>query len=505
MLTGMHTQKALSLLSAWLAEVGMSANPSKSKVVVFSCVPQQNQPWLTDQARQSKSHWYHHLKLDGFTLELTDQYVYLGVTLDTNLNWQAHMKQLLRKVANTSALICRLYSKPQHAPHPLASLRLVQSLLMPIIRYGIEFWYQLNPSQSSHNNFVDKLHTLIIRPLRMSCNLPINTHRLGVLVDFGLSSVHDLAQQSVYRFYQKYAGSQVHSQLKQPLNFTKSISSGTPLKPYHPSVTRVLQDAFYHDKIQPSAVLTDPRWMTVGSKARFVTEPALNLTLVKSQTVPALAQLPVVKSHVAHPITAQYATPINIIPPIDPSHLTEVGRLMTFWQWRDQWASLHPEHKRKTTAPLTRIKQQPGTAKLLHFITDKQVIQTLMRLRHGRAFTHDVRVRFEKPGLPSINPLCKFDTCETAGVKDSVEHLLQSCPRNNEARQALLTAWSQHCYGRYIRTISDLKLHLLLGELPCKYNAKYRNKFTSWYASLSTFITEVRESRPVTEECPAPL
>jgi hypothetical protein len=78
-----------------------------------------------------------------------------------------------------------------------------------------------------------------------------------------------------------------------------------------------------------------------------------------------------------------------------------------------------------------------------------------MRLRHGRAFTHDVRARFpstaiqtDQPNPPPITDLCKHHQCEQNDFTDSVQHLLLDCPRHESIRNQLVHSWKQHRYGR---------------------------------------------------------
>lgn len=497
-------QRALTIFTTWLAHVGMSANPSKSKVVVFTTLHSSKQQWLCPGT--SAHYWYSHLQLDGFALSLTDRYEYLGLMLDSRLSWKPHIEKLTTKVSNVSALLCRLFTKKNHTPHPLAVIKLIKSLLLPHIEYGIIFWCQLKPVQSKEPNELDHLHSFILKPIRRAFNLPTHSHRLGLLVDCGLTSIHDMANKAVYNYYQRYSSPIAHAHPDAARLLQSSVYLHTPNPPVtvHPSTTQVIKDAFFAD-INPVHVSGQKLWLNVCLKARFTVEPALNCTLIRAQAQPQLSNLSFVKSHSPHPAIPNPAPRHNSVPAISPMHVSGVAQLATFFQWEDQWASNHHQHARKTSAPLTLIKVAPGIAPLLRYVVTRQVITILMRLRHGRAYTHDTRVRFAKTGQPTPSPFCHHPPCLSNQTHDSVNHLLLACPRHDQLKQVLLTKWKGTRVGSFLRTTNDLSLKLLLGELPKTHNIKYRQQYAEWYQHLSDFMISLYQNLPVNDQCPIPL
>ena len=498
-------QRALTILSLWLAHVGMSANPSKSRVVVFTSLPSSKQLWL--RPATSALYWYAHLQLDGFRLALTDRYEYLGLMLESRLSWKLHVEKVTTKVATVSALLCRLFTMRNHRPHPLAVIRLVKSLLLPHIEYGIMFWCQLKPIQSKEPNELDRLHAFMLKPIRRAFHLPTHSHRLGLLVDCGLTSVHDMANKAVYDYYQRFSSPFIHSQpdvasmLQQTLI---GIHITKPPATVHPSTIQTIKDAYFPN-VDPALVSGRKLWLNTSLKARFTVEPALNDTLIRAQTRPQLSNLSFVKGHLPHPVITNPAPDCNYIPQISPMHVSGVTQLATFFQWEDQWASTHPNHARKTTAPLTLIKTAPGMTPLLRYVKTNRTIEILMRLRHGRAYTHDTRARFAKTNQPAPSSLCQHPPCLNSQTEDSVSHLLLSCPRHDQLKQDLLTKWKTIRFGRFLRTTNDLSLKLLLGELPKAHNIKYRQQYVEWYQHLSDFVIALYQNLPVNDQCPVPL
>jgi Reverse transcriptase (RNA-dependent DNA polymerase)/Endonuclease-reverse transcriptase len=557
-------QQALALLSDWLQRVGMQANASKTKLVVFTSLQPANQTWRTDDNIQHQDSWYHQLTLDGFSVSLAHQYEYLGLVLDSRLQWSAHIDKVKRAAVLASNTVCRLFASQQHKPHPRAALRLVQSLVVPTITYGIHFWLLTEPCESLHRDDIDKLQALVLRPLRMAVDLPVNTHRLGVLVDFGLPSLHDMALQSRIRYYSRYLSDTV---LRQPLlqrltgGERRLLHAGSVPQELHPAVVRLIQDAHYRANVGSRALTNIRKWTTLGASARFTAAERVSSILTNAKQLPALQTLKLVRQHVplpradaapASPAAAAAARPAARLAPAaaqarrgrgradaarpapapDPppaaapipvyrfthGQIAAIAQLSTFLQWQAQWKV---DHKRCTTAPLTLIKQQPGVTLLLQFITDKRALTTLMRLRHGRALTQDVRIRFPSfappPGDQSqpqpqqpvpTEPFCLYPPCRAQQVNDSASHQLLQCPQHAVNRQKLVQKWSRHAFGRgHIAQVTDLTLALVLGEGPRTYSSsnKQNAAFMSWFAALSDFIEQVYDTISQTSHYAKPL
>ena len=525
-------QRALQLLSEWLLRVGMQANSSKTKLVVFTSRQAANQSWTTDEAIERRDHWYHHLELDGFRVSLARQYEYLGLLLDAGLEWTDHINGVLRRARAASNLVCRLFASLQHAPHPRAALRLVQSLVVPTISYGIHFWLLTAPCVSRHQDSVDQLHTVILRPLRMAVDLPTTTHRLGVLVDFGLPSLHDLALKSLMRYYSRYLSDSVLSEpsVRRLTSSKRRLHSGSVPGALHPAVVRLLQDAHYQASVGVTSAKNQRKWASIGARARFDAATRVSSILAESQQRPALHALPVVRQYVPLLAADAPARPGRRPPAFHP--LTQpvfrfqhqqtalIAQLATFGQWLAQQAA---GHARCTTAPLTQIKLQPGTTPLLRFVCNKRALATLMRLRHGRALTENVRARFPSasvsppPPAPAPPPpqlqqqqpvetFCFFPQCRRQRVEDGVSHLTLQCPRHSDSRQQLVDQWSQHAFGRgLINTVSDLTLQLVLGEPPLAYRPAKRAECQSWFSALSDFAERIYETMAQTSPHAKPL
>ena len=466
------------------------------------------------------------------------QYEYLGLLLDSELKWTDHIKPCSRRARAASNLVCRLFASLQHAPHPRAALRLVQSLVVPTITYGIHFWLLKAACVTKHHDRIDHLHSLILRPLRMAVDLPRTTHRLGVLVDFGLPTLHDLALKSLMRYYSRYLSDSVLSEpsVQQLRRNKRRLHSGSVPGALHPAVVRLLHDAHYQASVGVTSTSTQHKWATIGARARFDAAARVSSLLTECQQQPALQSLPMVREHVPllpPPAAAAPARPgrPGRAPKFNPAtrpvyqfthqQTASIAQLATFGQWRAQHAA---GHSRCTSAPLTQIKLQPGTTPLLQFVTNKRALATLMRLRHGRALTQDVRARFPSsnagPSAPSqpqpqpqpqlhpqpVETFCPFPQCRRQRVEDGVSHLTLQCPRHSDSRQRLVDQWSQHAFGRgLINSVTDLTLPLVLGEAPQAYRPDKRAEYQSWFSALSDFAEHIYETMAQTSPHAKPL
>ena len=112
----------LSNVREWLDINKLSLNKSKSKYMIFH-VPNKNIQYLT-------------LKIDNVIIEKVDEFSYLGLTMDTNLNWKRHSEKICNKCAKMIGILNRLkYVLPQGI-----KIMLYNSLILPHINYCIMAW-----------------------------------------------------------------------------------------------------------------------------------------------------------------------------------------------------------------------------------------------------------------------------------------------------------------------------------------------------------------------------
>ena len=111
----------------WLNINKLLLNKSKTKYMVFHMLNKRIQA-LT-------------LKIDDVYIERVDEFNFLGLTLDTNLNWRKHTEKISNKCSKTIGLLNRLkYALPLDI-----KVLLYNTLILSHINYCIMIWgYQRN-------------------------------------------------------------------------------------------------------------------------------------------------------------------------------------------------------------------------------------------------------------------------------------------------------------------------------------------------------------------------
>jgi hypothetical protein len=311
---------------------------------------------------------------------------------------------------------------------------------------------------------------------------------------------------AMYRYYTKYANPDLHSkpEITRIAGQSSKLHALKPPKSIHPATLRVLQDAFCLTKLTTNSLSKITRWSNVSCRARFIIEPHLSQLLDRAKADPVLCNLPCVKKHVSIPPLPDKPPTLNTQRPIERNNLSQVAQLATFEQWKAQFKSTNPTHIRGTQSPLTTIRASP-IATFLKYVTNRTVIHTLMRLRHGRAFTQDARFRFQTSNCQVSDDYCKHSPCLSNKTPDSAAHLLTQCPAHTQIKQQLLSGWKQLKIGRGLTDIASLKLKLMLGEPPSNPSTTTHDKYIQWYEHLTNFYIHLRKNLPTSEEWPLPL
>ena len=112
----------LSIVVEWLNINKLSLNKAKSKYMIFH-VPSKSTHSLT-------------LKIDNTNIEKVDEFNFLGLTLDSNLNWKKHTEKIYNKCAKIIGILNRLkYVLPLEI-----KFILYNSLILSHINYCIIAW-----------------------------------------------------------------------------------------------------------------------------------------------------------------------------------------------------------------------------------------------------------------------------------------------------------------------------------------------------------------------------
>ena len=88
-------QEALNALVKWAVKEGLNISPHKTAIVPFT--------------NRRKTEGLGPLILHGKELKMLDEVKYLGVILDSKLNWNQHLQKIIRKAQTTFAVVRHMW------------------------------------------------------------------------------------------------------------------------------------------------------------------------------------------------------------------------------------------------------------------------------------------------------------------------------------------------------------------------------------------------------------
>ena len=90
-------QEALNVVVKWAVKEGLNISPHKTAIVTFT--------------NRRKSEGIGPFILHGKELKMLDEVKYLGLILDSKLNWNQHLQKIIRKAQTTFAVVRRVCGK----------------------------------------------------------------------------------------------------------------------------------------------------------------------------------------------------------------------------------------------------------------------------------------------------------------------------------------------------------------------------------------------------------
>ena len=184
----------------WLTANKLSLNVSKTRYMVF-------------HFPQRKLNFNLEIKLNDTLVEMTDDFDFLGLTIQENLSWKAHINKIAMKISRCIGILKRL-----HHFLPVKSLLLIyNSLLLTHLNYSILAW--------GHScNRIVKLQKKAIRLIN-SANFVAHTEPL--FKELNLMKFEDLLRLKALKFYYK------HYHNKMPKYFNNFFTTQSITHPYN--------------------------------------------------------------------------------------------------------------------------------------------------------------------------------------------------------------------------------------------------------------------------------
>lgn len=164
----LKVNKELKNIYLWLTSNKLTLNPKKSNFVIFhprqKKINYQPEIYICDNESGSR-----------IPLERKDYIKYLGILIDKNLSWKMHIHNITTKISRTVGLLAKIR---HFAPFQIL-LQIYQSLILPIISYGLPVWGQACKS------YTDKVLLLQKRALRLIFFADYKQHALPLFIQSG--------------------------------------------------------------------------------------------------------------------------------------------------------------------------------------------------------------------------------------------------------------------------------------------------------------------------------
>ena len=163
----------INLVTDWLSINKLSLNASKTKCMTF----------------HSKKKMIHlpSLIIGNTEIEHVENFPFLGIIINKNLNWDSHINHIARKISKTIGILNRL-----KRTLPSYTLKTIyNSLINSHINYGILCWgYKSN-----------KILKLQKKAVRIISNSKFNAHTQPLFKNLKILTVNDILTRKIYKFH----------------------------------------------------------------------------------------------------------------------------------------------------------------------------------------------------------------------------------------------------------------------------------------------------------------
>ena len=165
----------ISKISSWLVSNMLVLNVAKSKLMLFFKSPKRP-PKLT-------------LTINGDIIEQVEEFNFLGITVDQNVNWDAHITKISIKLARVIGILHKLKRTfPQHILRTIYN-----SLIHPHFVYGLYLW----------GLKCRRIKVLQKKAVRILAFKPYVSHSTPIFKILQILKIEDLYTIQLYKLYYK--------------------------------------------------------------------------------------------------------------------------------------------------------------------------------------------------------------------------------------------------------------------------------------------------------------
>ncbi len=190
-----YINKELDKISGWLKLNKLSLNVAKSKFMTFHTKRRQV-PNLS-------------IRIDGVDVEQVNEFNFLGIRIDSHLDWKAHASHIANKLSKTMGILNRL----KHYIPMKIKLNIYNSLVLSHINYGILAWgFSLSR--------IVLLQKKIVRVITLN---KYNAHTEPLFKALQLLKVQDIFKLQELKFHYKLANKKLPEYFMNMLNTNVDI------------------------------------------------------------------------------------------------------------------------------------------------------------------------------------------------------------------------------------------------------------------------------------------
>jgi len=161
-----NMNRELQSILDWLKLNRLSLNVNKTKAMLF---------YTSQRAHNIR---FPQIAIDNTNIEFVNKFNFLGIIIDSKLNWKDHVYHISCKIAKVNAILNKL---KHHLPHRILKT-IYNSLINPHFIYGILVW----------GSQIHRLSTLQKRVVRTIVNEKYNAHTSPIFKQLSLLTVSDL-------------------------------------------------------------------------------------------------------------------------------------------------------------------------------------------------------------------------------------------------------------------------------------------------------------------------
>ena len=173
-----NINKELQAIQIWLEINKLSLNVKKTKFMVFH------------HRQRNISNFIPDVEINGQAIECVTEFIFLGLTLDENLSWNAHIQKISNKVSRSLGVIRRL---KRFLPSHILRL-LYNSLILPHLQYATLTW----------GFKTSRLAQLQKRAIRIISLSKYNAHTEPIFKQLKLLKLEDIFKTKALIFYYKF-------------------------------------------------------------------------------------------------------------------------------------------------------------------------------------------------------------------------------------------------------------------------------------------------------------